>query len=297
MKRVTRSSRRTASRPRPLASAAVLAALSLSSTTSFADPSKDACIAAATDGQRLRDGGHWRSAKERFGTCTAQSCPGVVRQECAKWLSELNARMPTVVFGAKTKAGVDRADVRVTVDGAAFLPLLDGAPKELDPGPHHVHFATEDGLHADSDVVLRVGEPSRLVVVMLEGATATAATTPPPPVLAPPPPPPSSKPSLAPIVITGGLAVLAGVGTVVLVAHAHDQRDTLLATCAPSCSDSATSGVRTSLTMANVSLAVGLLAAGAFTYFTIARATHGPSVSLAPSVTGSSAGGAVLVRY
>jgi hypothetical protein len=64
-----------------------------------ADPI-DACIAAAEEGQHLRLEGELTFAREKFLACSHVECPAVLRADCTRWLSELEAVKPPVVVPA-----------------------------------------------------------------------------------------------------------------------------------------------------------------------------------------------------
>jgi hypothetical protein len=119
-----------------------------------------ACIDAALDGQKLRDAGAYRRAREQFIACAADPCPGEVRKGCVGWLAEVEKLMPTVVFGARAH-GKEVADVRVAVDGEAVVERIDGKPIVLDPGEHHFRFERAGEVPIDETAVLRAGEKER----------------------------------------------------------------------------------------------------------------------------------------
>jgi hypothetical protein len=120
------------------------------------------CLDASEQGQKLRDGGAYLRARERFIACAAEQCPGEVRKTCVAWLEDLDKLVPTVVFAASVK-GHDVTDVRVSVDGNVVAERLDGKPVALDPGERRFRFERPGEPPVDETVVVRAGEKERPV--------------------------------------------------------------------------------------------------------------------------------------
>jgi len=158
------------------------AALGLSFATSSAAHAADTkaeCIAAADEGQSLRDDGKYRRAGEAFARCARDACPKVVAQSCNRWLHEVVEATPTVVFGAKDDSGQDLTNAQVTMDGAPLVESLDGKPVQVDPGQHVFRFVRQGSEPAETTVVLRAGEKNRFVGVTLRHPVAVAEIPPP----------------------------------------------------------------------------------------------------------------------
>src|SRR5690606_23604759 len=77
------------------------------------NPTARACIEAATEGQKLRDGGRLLEAHARLVACTQEACPADIRSDCAAWLAKVDEATPRVVLGARDADGRDLVDVRV----------------------------------------------------------------------------------------------------------------------------------------------------------------------------------------
>jgi hypothetical protein len=154
-----------------------------------------ACLDAAEDGQKLRDSGAYRRARERFIECAADECPGEVRKGCVGWLGELDKLIPSVVFGAHAR-GKEVADVRVTVDGEVVAERIDGKPMMFDPGEHHFRFERTGETGIDETAVLLAGEKQRLMNVRF-GAEPSVLPPPSPPA-APSSPRGAEAPAAAP---------------------------------------------------------------------------------------------------
>jgi hypothetical protein len=161
----------------------LLGVFAMSFWPSAADADVKSCLDAAEDGQKLRDSGAYRSARERFIACAADECPGEVRKGCVGWLGQLDRLIPTVVFGAHAH-GKEVADVRVSVDGEVVAERIDGKPVALDPGEHHFRFERSGETGIDQTAVVLAGEKQRLMSVRF-GAD--------PSVLPPPSPPAASS--------------------------------------------------------------------------------------------------------
>ncbi len=225
------------------------------------------CVKASEQGQQLRDEGKYKRAREQFAACTRDACPAIVRKDCTEWLTQLDQSMPSVVIGARNAAGRDLVDVKVTIDGQAFLEKLDGKPVTLDPGEHAIHYETAGAAAVDERVVIHAGEKNRALSVQL----GPAATPPPPPASAPPAsatgaPAPSSSRLSPPVIVLGAVgAVALGSFAFFGVTGKGDVSD-LRGSCAPNCEPSKVDAARTKLIVADISLAVGIVALGAATY-------------------------------
>jgi hypothetical protein len=80
--------------------------------------------------------------------------------------------VPTVVLAAHDEKGQDLADVTVTFDGAPFATKLDGKPLQVDGGEHLLHFERDGSQAVDEKVILRAGEKTRVVSVLMKSTSA-----------------------------------------------------------------------------------------------------------------------------
>lgn len=136
-----------------------------------------ACLAASEKGQRARAAGRLREARESFIVCGAETCPSLVRRDCAQWSSEIAPTIPTVVFGAHDKAGRDFFDVTVSMDGEVVVKKLDGKSIAVDPGKHTLRFDIA-GLPSVTEVVLiKEGEHARAVNVTFDSGSSSTTPT------------------------------------------------------------------------------------------------------------------------
>lgn len=244
------------------AAPAIACALALAPFAARAEPrAPSSCFAAAVDGQKLRNAGKLLAARDALIACSSAACPAEVTRDCTRWLAEVNASTPSIVFAAKDAAGADLADVRVEVDGADAGTTADGRAVPLDPGPHEAVFARPDGARAREAFVARVGDKNRTVVARFapaDGAPARARAGPPAaaPVRDAPRPAARAIP-LASIVLGGaGVAALGVFGWF----GASGVRDRDRLGCDIGCSAADKRDVDTQFLVADVALGVGVVA-------------------------------------
>ena len=85
-------------------------------TPARADEAVLECVKAAEDAQSQRSNHQLRAARLKFLLCAQQTCPAVVRNDCAGWLADVDKVMPSIVVQARDTRGVELTDVRVVVD-------------------------------------------------------------------------------------------------------------------------------------------------------------------------------------
>jgi hypothetical protein len=237
--------------------------------------------------------------------CSAASCPAVVRDDCIKAATQLDAAVPTVVFEVHDATGNETSAVRVTMDGKALADSLTGTALDVDPGDHVFRFETASGT-LERHFVIHEGEKNRRERVGLGGdAVGANGAAGPSAGGAAGGESPGGAPSTGlseqrkiAIGVTGlGVAGLA-VGTVLgLLANAKWQqaKTDCAAGCAPGTAprDEASSahGVAT---VANITFFGGLVAAGAgVAIWLLAPSSQAPATArlrVAPLVVSSGAG-------
>ncbi|WP_437654595.1 hypothetical protein [Sorangium sp. So ce1182] len=226
----------------------------------------EACFTASEEGQRLRDEGRLREARARFISCGSAACPALVRSDCAGWLSDVAARLPTLILSAADEQGQDVADVQVTVDGAPLAARLDGKAVEVDPGERVLRFERAGSAPVALRLVVREGEKLRRVSTRLvrsagpvrgAGAPGGGALTPREDQASSPP----ASALLLPIAL-GGVAAAGGVAYAALGLGARADADRLRTTCAPRCAEADVDAVRTKIVGANIAFGVGVAALG-----------------------------------
>ena len=148
--------------------ACAVAALVLAATAAHATPTKEQCIEANSQAQKLRREAKLASAREQLESCSDPSCPAMVRSDCTARLDEVQKAQPTLVLDVKNRAGDDFTDVRVTVDGQPFPAKLDGTAVPLDPGPHVFGFSATGFESLTKTFVLKETEKGRRERIVLK---------------------------------------------------------------------------------------------------------------------------------
>ena len=282
-----------------------VAAASLATTTAaYAGPKE--CVAAADEGQKLRDDGKLNAAREKFIACAAKACPGAVSKQCSQWLVETEKDMPTMTFRALDDQGKETVDVKVMVDGGKVSDTIDAHALALDPGEHKVRFERADGRAIEEKVLLRPGEKNRLIELTFQVKTAPAPE--PPKVVAPPAPAPEADHGFH-IPLLGwvglGVGVAGGVMAAAFALSANSDESHLRSTCAPACDSSEKSSIDTKVLLANVGFGVGVAGLGLAVVTTVLANTGNKSeqpvakTSAAPpksSVAFDVAPGSVMLR-
>lgn len=207
---------------------------------------KAECVGHLDQAQSLQTARKLREARASYVSCSAVTCPELVREDCSRSLVELDAAMTSVVFSARVD-GHDVTDARVLLDGEAIASALDGHAVTLDPGAHVVRFERAGGGVSEVRIVAREGEKNRAV-----GAAFVSST-------------PAEKPKLEsgrsfPIlpVVLGGTGLLALGGSFYVRLNADSQADHLRSSCAPSCDQASRDALSDKLVVANVALGVGV---------------------------------------
>jgi hypothetical protein len=260
----------------PLALASFAALLALAPTANAEDMIR-ACIAQSTDGQTLRKQGKLLAAREQMIACARDACPPIVRSSCARWLSEVDASIPSVVVRALDATGQDVLGAQLSIDG--HPEKLDGHPVRLDPGEHVLAIEAEDGAHPGSPaspgprvrtterVLLVEGEASRVVTLRLApSADATKSKVPTTQEAAAVS---VARPRHVPLGawILGGAGLVALGGATYFGLAANGELNDLKATCSPHCAESRTQPGRTEALVFDVLLGAGAaLVAGALVW-------------------------------
>jgi hypothetical protein len=177
-------------------SACALAALVLVATTGRAAPTKEQCIDANSQAQKLRRESKLTAARQQLLSCSDPSCPVMVRGDCTARLDEVQKAQPTLVLDVKSRSGDDLTDVKVTVDGEAFAAKLDGTAVPMDPGQHTFTFEAAGFEPVSKTLVLKETEKDRRERIVLHRAPKVAPEAPATgPAVALPDEPPVAEPS------------------------------------------------------------------------------------------------------
>jgi hypothetical protein len=221
------------------------------SSTPASPASKAACVQAHDRAQTSASDRRLKSAREDFLECAKDACPSIVREDCSRSLTEVDAVIPSVVFSATAEGG-DVSDVRVLLDGAVVTEHIDGRARDVDPGPHVVRFERSGNAPIEVRVVAREGDKNRVVTA----SYAPARIFTPVPAIRE-----ERRLPMVPLVIAGfGLAAI-GTGTYLRVRTDADAAD-MQRRCAPTCDPADRDALSDRIAMSNVSLAVGIGAIG-----------------------------------
>jgi hypothetical protein len=244
---------------------ALVAGLLGAEGTALAAGDLDTCVDANEKAQKLRDEGKLRAAREQMLICARDVCPGPVKKDCTEGIEKLDAAAPTLVIGAKDAQGRDAVQVKVTVDGQPLTDKLDGKPVVVDPGEHTFRFEIAGAKPLEERLVIKTGEKNRVVNVSFGGETAPVPT-----------------PTPTPTQDAGGGAgflpyALIGVGVVGLGMFTFfglkgkGEIDDLKNSCGKtsSCAQSDVDDAKGKLIVADVSGALGLVAAGVGVYLLV----------------------------
>lgn len=258
---------------------------------SEAAPTKVQCAQAFEESQRLRNASRYLDANFEALKCTNPSCGPAISEECSKIYNELQSATPSVVFGARDKAGNELANVKVVIDDGGAEYIIDGKPVAIDPGNHTFTFRAERFREGSESTVIRAGEKFRALNIVLESTDVTAGSSAPRPAI----PARSSRaetPSAIPTgaVVLGGVAIIGLGGFVGFRAWGSQGFDDLSQNCRPNCSASSVDSVRQKYLLSSVSLAVGGAAAvGAVTWYFVGRPSSNQSsarLGIGPSMDG-----------
>lgn len=115
-------------------------------------------------------------ARASLLTCMRSNCKDWMVADCSKWLTEVEARIPTVVFSARNTAGRDLTDIRVqNTSGEPLATRLDGRAIELEPGEHVFVFVAEDGTRVEKRALVREGEKAQSIAATFEASAEELA--------------------------------------------------------------------------------------------------------------------------
>ncbi|MBS2012148.1 MAG: hypothetical protein JST00_04640 [Deltaproteobacteria bacterium] len=234
--------------------------------------STSACIDAYEQAQRLMQGGKLRAARDKLLVCSRESCPKVSQNDCAGWLRDVARDMPSIVIVAQDGHGHDLADVRVSVDGEIVAERLDGRALPLDPGSHDLKLEAR-GRRLEQKLLVRSGEQNRRVLVDFPddaapstGAVGAPATVAGPKAATSAAPPEHGEALPTSVWVLGGVSVAALASFTAFAIVGKNQEG-----CVPGCTASEVSDFRRSYVIADISLGIGVVAAGAALWIALTR--------------------------
>ena len=197
--------------------------------------------------------------------------------------------MPSIVVAAVDERGADLVDVELAVDGEILATRLDGTAIAIDPGAHELRATAAGRAPVTMPIVARVGDKNRLVRMTIAAAgakppTPAPADTPQPDTTAPTPlARPSHGPPLSTLVL-GGVGVAALASWAIFGITAQSDFGTLKDKCGPTCPDGSADGIKTRMLVADISLAVGVVAVGVGAVLWIVHTPAAPKQAKTPSL-------------
>jgi hypothetical protein len=93
-----------------------------------------------------------------------------VRSDCAKWLTEVEAALPSIVVKAIDAQGRDVAGVQLEIDGV-LVDYAEGRAAVLDPGRRTLTVRAAGYDAQTESFVVRQGETNRIVTFTMKPAT------------------------------------------------------------------------------------------------------------------------------
>jgi hypothetical protein len=255
---------------RALFSIGVLLASSLLASRAAADT--QACVDASQKGQEARDSGKLLESRPYFTTCADPSCPNPVPTYCLDWMKDVNRRIPSLVFRVTDAAGNDLVDVRAKIDGVTVASALDGRPVEVNPGSHVVAF-DRGSVHTEQTLLVVESEKGRVLTAKLDigGSPPAAAASVPGSEAATPPSGTPARPVPIASWVAWGVGAAALVGFGVFGLEAKSDFDSFKSSCGSRCTNADRDSVKTTVLLADVFLAVGIVAVGVGTVFYLTR--------------------------
>jgi hypothetical protein len=240
-------------------------ALALSAADARAQDQEE-CIKGYEEGQRLQLDGKLRAARSQLMVCARASCPRVTQSDCAKWLTALEPKVPSVIITAKDASGRDLENVNVTVDGEVVAERLEGRAIDVDPGGHTFRFESE-GRVLEQRYVIVEGDKARRIAIELPSSTAYA-----PKDAVPSGPPDRDRDRASPSRIPTISWVLGGVAIVGLTSFTvFGLMGKNVESCVPRCTNGDVDDYQRDYVVADVSLGIALVAAGAAVYFALTQ--------------------------
>jgi hypothetical protein len=274
---------------------------------------KETCVRAVEHAQVVRLDGKLREARAGFMTCARPVCPDAIREDCIRWVTEVDASLPSVVVDAIWADGRDVAGLTVLLDGQPLAGAAAGRAVTLDPGAHVFRFEVPGAAPVETRYVIKEGEKNRILHVTFAPSAAGTPAVAPAPVFSPAPaaapvsspasaPTPGSAsasaspapaPSVSPAMwqltpdaepvtrrpipisafVVGGFALVGFGAFAYLGLSGTSQLDSLRATCVHSCSSSDVSSARNEILAGDIVGFVALAATGVATWLVVTRAT------------------------
>ena len=247
------------------------------------------CAGHYVKAQELRLDKKLRASREQLVACAQKSCPAFMQAECARWLTEVDAALPTVVVDVRDASGHAVVGGRLLVDGEVRQTRIDGASIAVDPGEHMLRVETAEGA-ASARLLVHEGAKDRPVVVTLPAAPSAIARA---------AAPAEREPRALvpwPAYALGGVAAVA-LGTFAYFAiSGYAMQLDMKHGCSPYCPESRMTSLRQKYLAADISLGVAAVAAGAALWIALSRRSDG-GVHVAFDARSGGATGSVVTSF
>jgi hypothetical protein len=230
----------------------------------------DACIEQYDAAVAARKRGALLEARAGYATCASASCPTEIKAECDRGVQAMASEVPTLVFAIRGADGADVTSGRLTIDGKEIPDAMQGLPVDLDPGSHRLGLVLADGRKLEKSVVARAGEKNRVIRWDIPAKPKAPAPRKPAAAEA------KSRSALGPVLLGVGGAALLGFGVFGVLGRS---KQSALEDCKPRCAPDDIDSMQRLYLIADISLAVSIVALGAGSYFTL-RSEPGESAFL-----------------
>jgi hypothetical protein len=221
--------------------------VSASAFAQDAEQTKRACATSYEQTQRLRQDGKLVEAREQAVACAQAQCPALLTADCSHWVEELEQALPTVVIDVRDEAGRELQGVRIALDGRTLGGEAQGVAFALNPGPHRFRFQAPGRSPAELEEVVVQGRKNQRVEVELKPSS--------------PAPAPAEAAHYSPWTYTAGsIGVLGLTGFTYFGLIGNARKKELENSCRPRCTDAELSPMRRDYAVADVALAVGVVA-------------------------------------
>jgi hypothetical protein len=182
---------------RALAASVMVVVLAGSLPAAVAAPKE--CSEAFGDGQQLEQASKLIAAREKYLSCSAESCGKNLPKDCRERYEALLPRIPTLVLEA-ARGDAQLVEVQVSIDGREVAKRLDGRAIEVDPGEHVFVFTVNGESVSEKRLILeskkgqsvKASFPVTKVEAKSTPSTGPALSTTSAPESAPPPGAPQS---------------------------------------------------------------------------------------------------------
>ncbi len=208
------------------------------------------CEESYVEAQRAQRDGRLLEARTDLVRCAQRECPKTAQTDCAQWLIQVEARLPSIVVRVKDVEGLDVADAKLYLDDLQVE--NDGRILELDPGAHELFVEAPGYRNQRLPLTIAEGEKQRSVELLLVRVVLPAPTV-------------ETTVASAPpfwIYIAGGVGVLALSSFAYFGITSTRDFQKLQDECGPNCAEPEVASVHRKQIVADVSLGVGILGIG-----------------------------------